>query len=78
MRYRTINSRMMQEIRPVATIISFNMNPVNACVTQTLAKFNVNPRRIPVAVTMGCLYCCISVKKIDINLEYDPAQNYRN
>jgi hypothetical protein len=45
----------------IATTISLNMCSVNASLIHTLVKFNMNPRKIPVAVTMGCLKSLISI-----------------
>jgi len=40
----------------MATTVSLNMYLINASFIQVVEKFNMNPKKMPVAVTMGCLY----------------------
>ena len=39
----------------MARKVSLNICLVNALGNQELVKFNMNPKKIPVAVTIGCL-----------------------
>jgi hypothetical protein len=56
MRIKTSSNKERELVTQIAATISLKMFFVNASLIQELVKFNRNPKKMPVAVTRGCLY----------------------
>ena len=56
MRNNTVSKEARHIVTPITTTTSLKMFFVNASLIQTMVKFNMNPRKIPVAVTIGARY----------------------
>jgi hypothetical protein len=56
MRIKTSSNKDREIATLIAATTSLKMFFVNASFIQELVKFNRNPKKIPVAVTSGCLY----------------------
>jgi hypothetical protein len=57
MRNNTITSSAILEIILRAMMVSLSQVTVNAWGIHTLANSSIKPRKIPVAVIIGALYC---------------------